>query len=160
MGRLLAILWVRRGLRQPSRFAVRSTTVSIGRDAGNDLVLDAASVSARHATLALAGGVWTLTDHGSMNGSRVDGEAVGESLPLAPGSEIRLGEVVLAFAPRDQWHDSPLPSAPADVPAPVSHFSSPLFAPPEAAPGAATYLLRGAVVLLLGFVAYLLLAMR
>jgi pSer/pThr/pTyr-binding forkhead associated (FHA) protein len=79
----------------------------LGRDPECDLPLDNASISARHAELRLRGGVWMLSDLGSVNGSWVDGEPVLGALPLAPGSTVRLGEVTLSFAPRDRWQDSP-----------------------------------------------------
>ena len=43
-----------------------------------------------------------LTDLGSTNGSRVDGEAVRGDLALSPGVQITLGEVLLLFEPRDR----------------------------------------------------------
>ncbi|MBA2293306.1 MAG: FHA domain-containing protein [Gemmatimonadales bacterium] len=86
--------------------AVRSPTLRIGRDPASGLRIDHASVSADHAELRLRGAVWTVTDLDSVNGTWVDGEAVIGALPLAPGSELRLGEVVLAFNPRDRWEDS------------------------------------------------------
>ncbi len=86
--------------------AIRSSTLTIGRDPARGLQVDHPSVSAEHAELRLRGAVWTVTDLDSANGTWVDGEAVLGSLPLAPGSELRLGEVVLAFNPRDRWEDS------------------------------------------------------
>ncbi len=158
LGRLLAILWVRGGLRDMAQLGVRGTSASIGRDPGNDVVLDAPAVAARHAELSLARGVWTLTDLDSTNGSWVDGVRVEGSLALAPGSEIQLGDVVLAFAPRDEWSDSPRQQATvAAVPA----SSRPLFLLPEETAGPSSRLLtRTAIVLGVCLLAYILLAAR
>lgn len=113
-GRVLAVLTRRPpGSETAERFPILQPDVAIGRIPGNDVVLTDPSVSARHARLRLAGGVWTLADLGSINGSLVDGEPVQQALPLAPGSIIRLGEVELAFAPQDRWEDS---SADVSVP--------------------------------------------
>lgn len=95
--------------------AVRSPTLRIGRDPASGLRVDHPSVSAEHAELRLRGAVWTVTDLDSVNGTWVDGEPVLGALPLAPGSELRLGEVVLAFNPRDRWEDSAAPAG--DAPA-------------------------------------------
>jgi pSer/pThr/pTyr-binding forkhead associated (FHA) protein len=107
LGPLLAVLIMRRGRPGGGHFTVRQPLLRIGRDPKNELVLDVPSVSAAHAELRLRGGVWTLTDVGSMNGSWVDGEPVYGSAPLGPGSAIRLGDVELVFSPKDVWDDSP-----------------------------------------------------
>ena len=157
VGRLLAVLWVRDGLADATRFGVRGPHASIGRDPGNDLVLESQSVSARHAELSLAGGVWTLTDLGSINGTWVDGVRVVDSLDLSPGSEVRIAGVVLSFSPRDEWSDSPRPSAStAASPAP----SGLLFLDTDDPAQAPRLLVRAAVVMLVCLVAYLLLAVR
>jgi hypothetical protein len=106
-GPLLAVLILRRGVSGMGHVAVRQPTVRIGRAEGNDVVLPAVSLSATHAELRLRGGVWSLTDLGSMNGSWVDGEPVYGAVPLGPGSSIRLGEVEAIFSPKDRWEDSP-----------------------------------------------------
>ena len=78
-----------------------------------------------------------------------------QSLPLAPGSEVRIADVVLNFAPRDEWSDSPVQLTPA-TPA----FASPLFQPPEAATPSPRLVMRAAVILGICVLAYLLLAGR
>jgi pSer/pThr/pTyr-binding forkhead associated (FHA) protein len=152
---VLAVLIRRPLIGEPSeRFPVRQAEVAIGRVGGNDVVIDDPSMSARHARLRLAGGVWTIADLGSVNGSRVDGEPVQQALPLAPGSILRLGAVELAFAPQDRWQDSP-----SEPPAKVA-------TPPE---GVASYVLEvterreipvavliGLTVIALGVIGYLL----
>ncbi len=111
LGALLAVLLVRsRGVLGSPHMAVRSPTLRIGRDPVSGLRVDHPSVSAEHAELRLRGAVWTVTDLDSINGTWVDGEPVLGALPLAPGSELRLGEVVLAFNPRDRWEDSATPA--------------------------------------------------
>ena len=118
------------------------------------MVLDDPSVSARHARLRLAGGVWTLADLGSVNGSRVDGEPVLQALPLAPGSIVRLGGVELAFAPRDRWEDSPV-EAPPKGPPPADRVASYVLDVPDrrAIP---VPVLVGLAVIALGVIGYLL----
>jgi len=98
----LAALLVKKGMRKSERFQVRTPLANIGRGDYNDIVLPDASISASHAKLQLKEGIWVLTDLGSTNGSRVDGNAVRGEVALSPGAEISLGEVVLLFEPRDR----------------------------------------------------------
>ncbi len=156
-GRLLAILWVRGGLHEPRRFEVRGLTATIGRDPANDVVLDSPAVGVHHASLSLAGGVWTLTNCRETDRTWVDGVQVEDSIGLAPGSEVRIGGVVLCFAPRDTWADS-APSSSPDRPVPA--LSGPLFMPPEEALPSRRPIVRAAVVLIVCLLAYLLLARR
>ncbi len=155
VGRLLAILWVRSGLRDVAQIGVRGSRATIGRDPGNDVMLASPAVDACHAQLSLARGVWTLTDLGSANGTWVDRVRIEESLALAPGSEVRIADVVLNFAPRDEWSDSPIPPPPA---APA--LTGPLFRPSEDASESPRLVIRAAVVLGVCLLAYLLLAVR
>ena len=110
-GPVLAVLFVRSGVGGVDQFPVKAATVRLGRAPDNDIVLVAPSVSPSHAELRLRGGLWSLNDLGSATGSQVDGVAVQGSALLAPGSELRLGDVRLAFDPRDRWDDSPVERA-------------------------------------------------
>lgn len=114
-GPLLAVLFVRSGVGGGDRFLVRGATARLGRSPDNDVVLVAPSVGPTHAELSLRGGLWSLQELGAASGTLVDGVAVRGSALLAPGSEIQLGEVRLAFDPRDRWEDSPVESAVAEV---------------------------------------------
>ncbi len=51
-------------------------TYHVGRGSDCDIQLHSFSVSRRHASLVLANGVWTLTDLGSKNGTKAQGEAI------------------------------------------------------------------------------------
>jgi len=98
----LATLLVKRGQRKGERLQVSTPVTNIGRGEYNDIALPDASISASHAKLQLKEGIWVLTDLGSTNGSRVDGETVVGEIALSPGAEIALGEVTLFFEPRDR----------------------------------------------------------
>lgn len=118
------------------------------------MVLADPSVSARHARLRLAGGVWTLADLGSVTGSQVDGEPVLQALPLAPGSIVRLGGVELAFAPRDRWEDSPV-ELPSKGGPQAGRVASYVLDVPERR-GIPVPVLVGLAVIALGVIGYLL----
>lgn len=98
----LAALLVKAGGLRGERIAVRSAVVNIGRADYNDIRLPDPSVSSSHAKLQLKEGVWLLSDLGSTNGTVVDGERVDDETPLSPGATVKLGDVSLAFEPRDE----------------------------------------------------------
>ncbi|MDQ3299953.1 MAG: sigma 54-dependent Fis family transcriptional regulator [Myxococcota bacterium] len=73
----------------------RSGDVVIGRAPDVELKLTHASVSRRHATIRIDGGVMRIADLDSHNGTRVNGEPVAESRALASGDVASVGDVVL-----------------------------------------------------------------
>jgi pSer/pThr/pTyr-binding forkhead associated (FHA) protein len=75
---------------------IRGTAV-LGRLPECDVTLTDPSVSRRHAKIAETAGAWRITDMGSTNGVKVNGERVGER-DLAHGDRIELGTVRLAFS--------------------------------------------------------------
>jgi ABC transport system ATP-binding/permease protein len=70
--------------------------LTIGRDASNDVVLSHPNVSRFHAQAVMRDGTVELSDLGSRNGTRLDGEFV-ETASLEPGSEIGIGPFRLVF---------------------------------------------------------------
>ncbi len=71
--------------------------VILGRGDDADVLVDAASVSRRHARIRVRDGRATLEDLGSKNGTSVQGESLVEPRELRDGDEIRLGYVPLTF---------------------------------------------------------------
>ncbi|MGW6458760.1 FHA domain-containing protein [Streptomyces sp. NPDC055078] len=63
---------------------------TLGRDPQGDMVLEDARVSWRHATISWSGRGWVIEDHGSTNGTYVQGQRVHQS-DVGPGAEVRLG---------------------------------------------------------------------
>src|SRR5919199_6131878 len=68
--------------------------VHIGRAPENDLPLNAAAVSRRHARLERSGGDITLSDEGSSNGTFVEGRRIATA-PLADGGSFVIGPFTL-----------------------------------------------------------------
>jgi pSer/pThr/pTyr-binding forkhead associated (FHA) protein len=68
----------------------------IGREAGNDLVLDSGLVSRRHAVVQTDGLLVTLQDLGSRNGTFVNGRRI-QSRVLAHRDIIEIGDYILRF---------------------------------------------------------------
>jgi FHA domain len=75
-------------------------TVSIGRDANNDLVMESPAVSREHAAIALRDGRWYLEDRGSFNGTFLNGTRLvpGTPLPLRHADRIGIGTDTLIFS--------------------------------------------------------------
>ena len=72
-------------------------TMSVGRVAGVDIVVDDDSVSRRHAEVIVNGREVTLKDLGSANGTTVNGAPISEDTILQPGDIIQFGVVELMF---------------------------------------------------------------
>lgn len=73
--------------------------IRIGRAPSSDVVLPHRSVSTLHATIEQRGGRYVLVDHGTTNGSRVNGQKLvpERPKPLRDGDRIDLGAFVLAW---------------------------------------------------------------
>jgi pSer/pThr/pTyr-binding forkhead associated (FHA) protein len=94
----LAFLVVQRTVRGAPRVGERlplRAVNAIGRDAGNDIVLNDEAASARHALVEFADGEWWVEDSGSTNGTIVNGEVVRSRERLQYGDELGVGRVAL-----------------------------------------------------------------
>jgi len=102
------------------------STMTVGRDSDNDIVLAEITVSRCHALLLMQQGQVALVDLDSTNGSFVNGVQArpDEAWRLEDGDAIRLGQVVMRY----HRHTSAMPARSAP---PV-----PLFAPGFYASGA------------------------
>jgi hypothetical protein len=76
--------------------ALSSDSVTIGRLADCDVVLKDKGASRKHAQLKLRDGTWTLTDLGSTNGTRLNGQTV-QTRELSDGDLITIGTTVIEF---------------------------------------------------------------
>ncbi|KKZ73439.1 FHA domain-containing protein [Streptomyces showdoensis] len=97
-----------------------SRSYTLGRDPQGDLVIDDARVSWRHATVSWGGRSWVIEDHGSTNGTFVQGQRV-HQVEIGPGSAVHLGNatdgprlnLAAAGAPAQQQAAAPAQQAPA-----------------------------------------------
>lgn len=71
--------------------------VTIGRTSDNSIVLQDRGVSRKHAIIREEGGVYTLEDLGSSNGTRLNGRRITMVEVLRDGDRIGIGEAVLLF---------------------------------------------------------------
>jgi pSer/pThr/pTyr-binding forkhead associated (FHA) protein len=135
---------VRAGALKGQRMIVKTPVVNIGRADYNDLVFPDESVSTTHAKLQRREGVWVLVDLDSTNGTFVDGDRIKGEAPLAPGANVRFGDVALVFEPTDdsagmakgggtRMIEAMKPAAPPPPPPPAPAPAPPK---PKAAPAA------------------------
>jgi hypothetical protein len=75
-------------------FELGKNEIFIGRDANNDIVINDAEVSRKHARLLMTAGGYVLEDLGSTNGSFVNGQRLMGPHVLRPGETVMLGENV------------------------------------------------------------------
>ncbi|MGE3164406.1 MAG: M64 family metallopeptidase [Planctomycetota bacterium] len=72
----------------------------LGRSPECDIVLATAKASRIHAEIFGEGGIFTLLDRASANGTYLNGVRVNGKSPLVRGDEIRIGEARIQFGPR------------------------------------------------------------
>ena len=80
---------------QPDQtFVLDRDRLTIGRDPNNDIVINDPQVSRQHARIRRQGGLTTIEDMGSTNGTFVNGMRLANPHTLAPGDSISLGDAV------------------------------------------------------------------
>jgi hypothetical protein len=82
------------GPRVGERLPLRATS-SVGRDAGNDVVLNDEAASAKHAVVSFADGEWWLEDAGSTNGTLLNGSRIWDRQRFQYGDEVAVGRIAL-----------------------------------------------------------------
>jgi len=92
----VATLQIRQGPGAGAVFVLDADVVSCGRDGGNEIALDGATVSRKHADFYRQGAGYTVSDLDSLNGTYVNGERV-KTAALATGDELRIGRYRLTF---------------------------------------------------------------
>jgi hypothetical protein len=92
----VGLLVVKRGPNAGSRFALNEGLTTIGRHPESDIFLDDVTVSRRHARVTAAGGRFTVTDDGSLNGTYLNRERI-DSGELRSGDELQIGKFKLVF---------------------------------------------------------------
>jgi sigma-B regulation protein RsbU (phosphoserine phosphatase) len=95
--------------RAPERLPLGRLRITIGRSARNDVCVPDPFASRVHAEVRREGDLYVLQDLGSANGTLFNGGRVEQSIPLAPGDRIQIGETEIVF------HDQALAAAGATM---------------------------------------------
>jgi hypothetical protein len=91
-------LIMRSGPTPGAAFTLEGDQLTIGRDSTNEIVINDAEVSRRHARLTFQGGKYVLEDLGSTNGTFVNGQRLAGPRVLKAGEVVSFGEqIVLVF---------------------------------------------------------------
>src|SRR4030042_999250 len=88
-------LTMRSGPNPGTVYALESDQIGIGRDSSNEIAINDAEVSRRHARLTFQGGKYVLEDMGSTNGTFVNGQRLSGPRVLKPGEVISFGEQIM-----------------------------------------------------------------
>ncbi len=88
-------LTVRQGPRPNLVFELDKDSYLIGREAGNDIVVEDPQVSRRHAQLTRQGSAYLIEDMGSTNGTYVNGKRVTAPVLLSNSDLVGLADTVV-----------------------------------------------------------------
>jgi diguanylate cyclase (GGDEF)-like protein len=91
-----ALMLVLSGPRLGHRLVLGDTAIDIGRGSAAGLILDADSVSRKHARIERFGGGHKIVDMGSTNGTYVNGVRIKEQI-LKDGDRIGIGKALLKY---------------------------------------------------------------
>ena len=90
------LLVVKTGPSAGTSFVLEKDKTSIGRHPESDIFLDDVTVSRRHAELVMAGGEFSISDVGSLNGTYVNHSRTDFAV-LKSGDEVQIGKYRLIF---------------------------------------------------------------
>jgi hypothetical protein len=108
-GRPAAVLYKEEGGQRTQRFPIEKSSVRIGSDARNDLVVQGdAYVSRKHAKIQFQEGALYLTDLGSSNGTFRNGSRLGHgAVMLTHGDLVRFGRTTYVIRRSSRSADAP-----------------------------------------------------
>lgn len=112
-------------------FPLQKSEQFIGRDLNNDIVINDAEVSRRHARIFLQGTSYVIEDLGSTNGTYINGQRLMGPYVLRPGEIITLGEKInLVFEATSFSEPTVQPAAPIRATQPPLVQAQPITPPP------------------------------
>lgn len=97
--RAMATLEVIEGALKGTIFRISQTVTHIGRGQDSDVKLDHETVSTTHASLLRRGALWHLVDHGSTNGTYLEGERIATERVIRGEAHLSFGAIRLLFRP-------------------------------------------------------------
>jgi pSer/pThr/pTyr-binding forkhead associated (FHA) protein len=116
-------------------YPLETPEIIIGRDATNNIPINDAEVSRKHAKLILQSSAYVIQDLGSTNGTFINGQRITASQVLKPGDKVTLGEnIVLMYEIALDPNATLLSSAKPPKTIPPIQKPIPTPAPPSTAP--------------------------
>ncbi len=114
-------------------FDLEGMVITIGRDSGNEVVVNDPEVSRKHARLTFQGGTWVIEDLGSTNGTFVNESRLSGPHALRLGDVVGLGEKIkLVYETKSADMNATMVAAPPTAAAPIP--SQPVYQQPPVAP--------------------------
>ena len=86
---------MRSGPTPGATYSLEGDQLTIGRDSSNDVAINDAEISRKHARLTFQGGKYVLEDLGSTNGTFVNGQRLAAPAVLKAGDVVSLGEQIV-----------------------------------------------------------------
>lgn len=129
-------LTIHKGPNAGSTYPLPGSSITLGRRADNDIVIDDPMVSRHHARITWKGNAFLLEDLGSANGTWVNDVRITRPAPLRSGDLIGLSqEVLLVFSDQPQADETMHEASARGISVPVAVPPSPPPAPPAARSG-------------------------
>ncbi|MGC8943046.1 MAG: FHA domain-containing protein [Caldisericia bacterium] len=91
-----AILVVKSGKKAGGTFPLKKKVINIGRESGNEIVIDDNKASRQHAKIKLEDDKFVIYDLASTNGTFVNNQKI-TSCEINDGDEIKIGDTILVF---------------------------------------------------------------
>ena len=105
------LLVAHRGPNAGFRRRLDRNVITVGRHPDSDVVLDAVTVSPRHAEFRRDGAGFVVADVGSFNGTYVNGTPI-DVAALTDGDEVQIGKFRLVFRAPHPAHGTEAPRTP------------------------------------------------
>jgi len=106
----LPLLVIRRQDASPLQLEWDKPTLTLGRDHANDIIIDHRLASRRHARLEYDGGVYTVRDLESTNGTFVNGTRIEGSVVLHNQDRVWIADTEIIFNDPEATQKGPLPA--------------------------------------------------
>ena len=130
--------------------------IKIGRSSSNDIVINESSVSRLHASIMVDGENIYVVDHGSTNGTYINGLRIRGRHPLKNDDILKVGNSLvpwknsLSGKPKDSgMKREPQPHVPQSPTPPVSNPYHPPYTPPKQTSSAPFFIIGGVALMLI-----------
>lgn len=128
-------LSMRQGPRLNQVFELTKDVYTIGREAGNDIMIEDTQISRHHARLTRQGNSYVVEDLGSTNGAFVNGRRVSTPVSLSNGDMLGFADtIVFAVQVVNPMSDATVISRGTPGATVASPATAPAFAPPPPPP--------------------------